>query len=737
MEQRLKRDPYGFVGTVLADRYKIEELIGIGGMGAVYRAQHQVTTATVALKVLKPDLALSNPEMVEAFLKEAKATSSLDHPYIIKVTDAAVTADGIPFLTMEWLEGQTVEAEMKEKGVLPLEQTATLLEQIGEALAQAHAKGIVHRDLKPGNMMIVTDYRGDPVVKILDFGIAKALSSTTGAKVSRAMGTLHYASPEQLQLGSAIDHRSDIYSLGIILFQLITGQVPFDSDSMERMILQHLKTPPPSLRQARPEIPEAVETVVHKAMAKSPDERFQSAVELARAFRQAISLEAAVFVVQCLDASTKSPLAGAFVYLDSKYAGQTDDRGRWRKDDLLPKQHRIEIECLQYQSWKTSVRLDPRKETTVTVELAQVQVGELTLVCGVPGAEVIVDDKRVGVTDAAGKLYLDQVAHGKHKVTIAHPQRQTAVSEIEVVQGQLTSLNLELPPVSRRPFNTVVQGIKSLTVGLLEKGNVKETIGVEKAPVGETQTTNPGDSPTAVLEQAPTVQVTQNPTQAVAPRKRFALVAVTSVVIVAAGLATFLYVRRDSQPPPPVPEAPPIAQALPTAPEPVPVASSETQPPPIVEEKTAAVTQPPPAPGKKPTTTNPPALKPTPNKPGQQQVPMESAARGSSSPVSSPAPTPPPTPAPAAPAMTFEEHKNRGIANFNAKRYQAALDEYRQAQRLDPANKDVYYLIGMVYEQTGNLDAAIDAFRQCTAGPYVSVARNHLKTLEKKKGKSK
>lgn len=462
MQKRAKRDPYGLVGTILG-RYQIRELIGIGGMGAVYSAQHSVTNANVALKVLKPDLAIANPEMVPYFIEEAQKIANLNHPFIIKVTDADIAPENIAFLVMEWLIGHTLEDELKEHGVMPLDQVTVLVEQICEALAHAHTKGIVHRDLKPGNIMIVADHKGDRVVKILDFGIAKALNSTVGAN-SRVMGAPYYASPEQLILGARIDHRSDIYSIGVMIHQLLTGRLPFDSDSIDRMIHQHLSITPPPLRQVRSDIPEAVEEAVLKALAKRPQDRYQSVVELSRAFRRATSVEAGSLWLQCVDAQTGSSVRGATVYLNGKYNGKVDDKGRWRTGELVPREHLVEINCDQYLHWEKHVRIIPREEVSITAELPPRELGDLVIKTTLPGAAVFLHGEQVGTTDEAGLLYLRDLTPGYAVVEVRHPKHEPASSEVEIVQGQQMHLDLELQPLPQR--HRIKEALQKLSLTL-------------------------------------------------------------------------------------------------------------------------------------------------------------------------------------------------------------------------------------------------------------------------------
>ncbi|HXF04075.1 MAG TPA: protein kinase [Blastocatellia bacterium] len=719
MEQRPKRDPYGLVGTTIADRYKVEELVGIGGMGVVYRAQHVMTTATVALKVLKPDLAIAYPDMVESFFKEAKATVGLDHPYIIKVTDAAVTADGIPFLVMEWLDGRTLEAEIRDKGMLPLDRVATLIEQVCEALAQAHARGIVHRDLKPGNIMLVTDYKGEEAVKILDFGIAKAMSTTTGAKVSRAIGTLHYASPEQLMLGASIDHRSDIYSLGVILYQLLTGQVPFDADSMERMIYQHLKVEPPPLRALRPDLSEAVESVVLKALAKNPAERYQSATDLARALRRAISLETGTLILRCLDQATREPVAGVSVYLNGKYAGQTDETGCWRKDDCLPKSHVVETDGFGYHAWRATVRIEPRKEASLTAELTAIRAGELIITCGIAGAEVLVDEKTFGVTDHTGRFYLDRLPVGKHTVRVVHPTHRPATSEVEIIEGEKSELHLSLVPDARRHFAQKTKAIAQAITTVM-RGNrrapspsvpQKEPLApdrVEDTATALLPTERVTDTEGATQHLAPTVAATRM----VPSRRIFVGMGAVVVVVILAGGALLLlrprwFASKEIGQTPTVGQPVPSFEMAPPPSAPIPAPN-----PPLVSGQPLGTPSSRPA-GKAPSATS--QGRPS---PGAQDVAATSHK-----------------PEAVEPMLTAKQHIDRGNAYLNSGRTQAALLHYQDAQRLEPNNPDVYYLLGLAYERLGDIEAAIKAFEQCTSGPYAGVAQSHVKRLQKKKGK--
>ncbi|MGH9832175.1 MAG: serine/threonine-protein kinase, partial [Blastocatellia bacterium] len=206
-------DPYHLVGSSVLDKYRIEALVGLGGMGAVYCAHHLGIDRRVAFKILQPNIAVNDEHMAELFEREAKVAGRLSHENIVDVKDAGRSSDGLAYIVMEWLEGRTLEEELRETGRFNFARAGEILRQVVAALEEAHSKHVVHRDLKPANVMLVGRTDGREQVKVLDFGIGKVVGET-GSSVSAVMGTPSYASPEQLQLGGQIDSRSDIYSLG-------------------------------------------------------------------------------------------------------------------------------------------------------------------------------------------------------------------------------------------------------------------------------------------------------------------------------------------------------------------------------------------------------------------------------------------------------------------------------------------------------------------------------------------
>ncbi|MCS6856421.1 MAG: protein kinase [Sandaracinaceae bacterium] len=269
------------IGQVLDERYFIEAVLGEGGMGVVYRARHVVLQRPLAIKVLRPDVS-KNQEVMQRFQQEAQSASAIGNEHIIDITDFGRLSNGATYFVMEFLDGRPLGQVIEKEAPLPPIRVVRIGKQISKALGAAHARDIVHRDLKPDNIFLIKRGEENDFVKVLDFGIAKVGGS--GSKLTQAgqvFGTPHYMSPEQC-LGRPVDARTDIYSLGVILFEMATGRLPFDADNIMGILSQHIHAPPPSPRSVEGvgQIPPSLEAVILKCLAKAPEERYTSMEEL-------------------------------------------------------------------------------------------------------------------------------------------------------------------------------------------------------------------------------------------------------------------------------------------------------------------------------------------------------------------------------------------------------------------------------------------------------------------------
>ncbi|MGC5328748.1 Stk1 family PASTA domain-containing Ser/Thr kinase, partial [Brevibacillus sp. SYSU BS000544] len=260
-------------GQRLGGRYQLERKIGGGGMAIVYRARDLVLNRTVAVKVLRPQFGIDE-DFVNRFRREAIAVASLSHPNIVSVYDVGEDEDTY-FMVMEYIEGLTVKDLINQQGALPTAEAVRIAVQVCDALDHAHQNQIIHRDIKPHNILIGNNGR----VKVTDFGIARAVTSATITHTGSVLGSVHYFSPEQAR-GGVTGEKSDIYSLGIVLYEMVTGKLPFSGDSPISVALKHLQEPLPHPREINPNLPQSVENVILKALVKDPFLRYASAREM-------------------------------------------------------------------------------------------------------------------------------------------------------------------------------------------------------------------------------------------------------------------------------------------------------------------------------------------------------------------------------------------------------------------------------------------------------------------------
>ncbi|MBK8252980.1 MAG: protein kinase [Polyangiaceae bacterium] len=314
-------------GDILHGKYRVDKVLGAGGMGVVVAATHLHLEEKVAIKFLLPDAAKSK-DVVERFKREGKAAVKIKSEHVARVSDVGELDNGSPFMVMEFLHGQDLAQMVEERGALPVAASVEYVLQACEALAEAHALGIVHRDLKPANLFLTHRADGSPCIKVLDFGISKMVSSMSSpgmTKTTAVMGSPLYMSPEQMKSSKDVDHRTDIWSLGAILYELLSGNPPFIADTMPQLCLMILQEPLPPIGQVRHDVPAQLEQVIQRCQAKEPHHRFQNVAELAAALtpfvqgRARLSAERIADVLRgaagrgsLVSTPTPAPVAGSY-----------------------------------------------------------------------------------------------------------------------------------------------------------------------------------------------------------------------------------------------------------------------------------------------------------------------------------------------------------------------------------------------------------------------------------------
>ena len=271
-------------GEVIDGKYRVDEVLGVGGMGIVVAATHLHLDQRVALKFLLPT-ALAHADVVARFAREARSAVKIQSQHVAKVLDVGTLSTGAPYMVMEYLDGEDLEKLLTRVGPLAVQDAVDYVMQACEAVAEAHGYGIVHRDLKPANLFLASRANGRPVVKVLDFGISKSLNKAEASltKTSAVMGSPLYMSPEQMASARHADVRSDIWALGIILYEVLTQRLPFTADSMPELIVAVLHRTPDSLRSVRPDVPDGLESAVMRCLEKEPGRRFPDIAALATA----------------------------------------------------------------------------------------------------------------------------------------------------------------------------------------------------------------------------------------------------------------------------------------------------------------------------------------------------------------------------------------------------------------------------------------------------------------------
>ena len=326
-------------GSKINDRYQIIKTLGEGGMANVYLAHDEILDRNVAVKVLRGDLA-NDEKFVRRFQREALSASSLSHPNIVEMYDVGED-DGGYYIVMEYVDGKTLKQVLKQRGKLSVTEVVDIMLQVTDGMAHAHDSYIIHRDIKPQNIMILPN----GVIKITDFGVATALNSTQLTQTNSVMGTVHYLPPEQAN-GKGSTIRSDIYSMGIMMYELLTGKVPYKGESAVEIALKHLKEPIPSIRKEIPSIPQSIENIILKACAKNPKNRYSDA----RSMHEDL--------LTALDPSRENEKRYVYLYPEN----DMDDTKVLDKDLEKIKKEKVEEEKKQLREMELEEKKENRKQ---------------------------------------------------------------------------------------------------------------------------------------------------------------------------------------------------------------------------------------------------------------------------------------------------------------------------------------------------------------------------------------
>lgn len=323
------------VGKVIGNRYEMLEKIGEGGMATVYKARCNILKRYVAVKVLREEFT-TDEEFIRRFNTEAQAAASLTHPNIVSIFDVG-HEDNVYYIVMELVQGKTLKEIINEDGVLPWKWSVNIAIQVASALETAHKNNIVHRDIKPHNIIITED----GIAKVTDFGIAKAVSNSTITAFGTTIGSVHYFSPEHAR-GGYTDAKSDIYSLGVVMYEMLTGRVPFDADTPVSIALKHMQEKPVEPMKLNPSIPFAINKIIMKAMEKEPSLRYQNATEMLKDLSMALKDPEGGFVksnAEKLQYTQRVPVLGEEPQVEVKKDGKKGKLAKYFEEHPTAKKY--------------------------------------------------------------------------------------------------------------------------------------------------------------------------------------------------------------------------------------------------------------------------------------------------------------------------------------------------------------------------------------------------------------
>ena len=444
---------------MITDKYRLDRLLGRGGMGAVYEATHIELERVVAVKLLLPDFT-ADVEALERFRREARAAARLNHPNVADTYDYGSLPDGGAYIVMELVEGQTLRERMNEGGALPFGEAIMVARQVAKGVAAAHRNGITHRDLKPSNIILTRDHDEHVLAKVVDFSVAKLKEGTTSGTALTATGSLigtpRYMAPEQCA-DNKTDERSDIYSLGVILYEMIAGRPPFDGPTTTAIAIKHIQEPPPPIEQLRPDVPVGLRNLIMQSLAKSPSERPQTAQEFgSRLDEAALELPATITAPQ-----TSSSLSASGAQAEkaatqtnpqtTEHGPETGRTGEPTRED--PASTVPESDPLSVQAHAVSMdELDKEAETKVSASTARAQGEALQ---EAEGAEMDDEKEAIGSgaasqAEAASQSEKEFPLLSRHK-PIAEPTG--TVEKIDTTQAtESTAIRGRVPAPSRSNY---------------------------------------------------------------------------------------------------------------------------------------------------------------------------------------------------------------------------------------------------------------------------------------------